>query len=93
MEEIPARKRAEDSTPDTLIGQPTHHSRYVPRPLKHHAYTRADCRCEHIDPHTGQRCNSTHRLDIHHLIPYARGGSSTDAENHRVYCASPLLSG
>lgn len=62
------------------------HSRYIPADVRDEVWRRDDGRCAFVGAE-GRRCNSTHRLELDHLIPFARGGPSTVA-NLRVTCAS-----
>ncbi|MDE0227948.1 MAG: HNH endonuclease, partial [Spirochaetaceae bacterium] len=42
-------------------------------------------RCRYRDPLTGRRCNSSHLLQIHHLLPVAEGGGP-EPENLALAC-------
>ncbi|MBK9292900.1 MAG: HNH endonuclease [Oligoflexia bacterium] len=37
---------------------------------------------------SAQKCNSTHFIQIDHIIPFSHGGSSTDINNLRLLCAN-----
>jgi hypothetical protein len=60
-------------------------SRYVPAAVRNEVFRRDGHRCTFTGP-TGHRCNSTHQLQLHHIIPYSHGGPTT-VENLTVYCA------
>ena len=61
-----------------------------PRPRKVPAATRRSVderdggRCSYVDV-TGERCRETHRLELHHLKAFARGGTH-EAENVTLRC-------
>ena len=60
-------------------------SRYVPVDTKRKIWQRAQSRCEYIDPKSGKRCESRHRLQLDHKIPWSVGGK-TDFANLRLAC-------
>ena len=39
--------------------------------------------CSYVDPQTGRRCNSTHLIEIDHIVPHALGGGA-DPGNLRL---------
>jgi hypothetical protein len=45
---------------------------------------RAKGQCEYISP-LGRRCTGTHYLQIHHVEPYAKGGSN-ELKNLKLFC-------
>jgi len=47
-------------------------------------WTRDEARCRYVDD-DGRRCSETARLEIHHRVPYANGGSH-EAENLELRC-------
>ena len=51
-------------------------SRYIPRPLRRAVFERDGYRCTHLSPQ-GHRCSETSRLELHHLVPFAKGGEHT----------------
>ena len=51
-------------------------SRYIPRPLRRAIFERDGYRCTHLSPQ-GHRCSETSRLELHHLVPFAKGGEHT----------------
>jgi hypothetical protein len=61
------------------------HGRYVSRPVRRFVYERDEYRCTFIDPETGRRCESKHRLELDHVVPFARGGSNAP-DNLRLAC-------
>jgi len=56
----------------------TPRTRHVPAAVRNSVVARAEGRCEWVDPASGRRCESRHRLELDHLTPFARGGE------HRV---------
>ena len=45
--------------------------------------------CSYVDPQTGRRCNSTHLIEIDHIVPHALGGAA-DPRNLRLLCGAPI---
>jgi hypothetical protein len=60
-------------------------SRHIPARIRRSVFERDGARCAHVDA-AGQRCRETHHLELHHLVPFARGGQHT-AENVTLRCA------
>ena len=48
--------------------------RPIPAAVRHHVWLRDGGRCCYRDPLSGRRCNSSHLLQIDHLLPVAEGG-------------------
>ena len=48
--------------------------RPIPAAVRRHVWLRDGGRCCYRDPLTGRRCNSSHLLQIDHLLPVADGG-------------------
>ena len=48
--------------------------RPIPAAVRRHIWQRDGGRCRYRDPLTGRRCNSSHLLQIDHLLPIAEGG-------------------
>jgi hypothetical protein len=59
--------------------------RAVPSAIRTQVWKRDQSRCTFIDPVTGQKCNSTHLLEIDHIHPWALGGNH-DPKNLRLLC-------
>jgi len=51
-------------------------SRYVPAAVRDAVWRRDDARCAFVAA-DGRRCDSNHQLELHHLVPFARGGAAT----------------
>ncbi len=56
----------------------------LPQKLRRYIIQRAKT-CEYVDPVTGQRCNSTHNLQVDHIVPKAKGGTN-QLSNLRCLC-------
>jgi hypothetical protein len=61
-------------------------SRHIPARIRRAVFDRDGARCTHLDA-AGQRCRETHHLELHHLVPFARGGPHTP-ENLTLRCAA-----
>jgi len=59
-------------------------SRYVPAEVRRQVWERDQGRCTFVSD-DGRRCEATHRLQLHHDIPFGRGGPARVA-NVRVMC-------
>jgi hypothetical protein len=59
--------------------------RAIPAAVKREVWVRDEGRCQ-WELESGERCGSTHRLQLDHILPVARGGTST-VENLRVLCS------
>ncbi len=59
--------------------------RTIPAAVRRLVWLRDGGRCRYRDPLTGRRCNSSHLLQIHHLLPVAEGGGP-EAENLALAC-------
>jgi hypothetical protein len=63
---------------------PRRRGRYVPAAVRRAVFERDEARCTYTDP-LGRRCAETHRLELHHLRAFARGGGHTE-ENLTLRC-------
>ena len=59
--------------------------RPIPAAVRRHVWLRDGGRCCYRDPLTGRRCNSSHLLQIDHLLPVAEGGGP-EPENLALSC-------
>ncbi len=59
--------------------------RAIPAAVRRHVWQRDGGRCSYLDRRTGRRCNSRHRIEIDHILPYALGGGA-DPANLRLLC-------
>jgi hypothetical protein len=84
----PASAKSMDSSKNT--SKPSkplaRRSRHIPARIRRAVFERDGARCTHRDD-GGQRCRETHRLELHHLVPFAQGGEHTPA-NLTLRCAA-----
>ena len=59
--------------------------RYIPAAVRDEVWRRDEGRCAFVGT-DGHRCGSTHKVQFHHIRPFAKGGAST-AENLTIVCA------
>ena len=59
--------------------------RYVPAAVRAEVWRRDEARCTFVGT-SGNRCGSTHQLQLHHVRPFAKGGEST-VSNLTLLCA------
>ena len=59
--------------------------RAIPAAVRRQVWQRDGGRCSYLDRQTGRRCNSRHRIEIDHILPYAVGGGA-DPGNLRLLC-------
>ena len=55
--------------------------------VRRQVWQRDGGRCSYVDPQTGRRCNSTHLIEIDHIVPHALGGGA-DPGNLRLLCGA-----
>lgn len=65
----------------------TERSRNIPQAVRREVFKRNAYQCSFTDLRTGRRCESRHRLEIDHQIPFAMGGSHT-LQNLTVLCSA-----
>jgi hypothetical protein len=58
-------------------------SRHIPAAMRRHVWARDEGRCAFVG--SLGRCTETHRLEFHHIVPFARGGP-TSVENLSLRC-------
>jgi hypothetical protein len=73
----PDQSRDVPETPDR--------SRHIPATTRDAVFARDKGGCTYVS-RSGERCDATHNLQIDHVVPYARGGSSM-IKNLRLLCA------
>jgi hypothetical protein len=71
-----------DLEPRTQI--PRQRGRHIPAAVRRAVFVRDAGRCSYVDT-LGTRCRETVRLELHHAIPFARGGAH-DANNLSLRC-------
>jgi hypothetical protein len=64
--------------PRAKPSHPRQRGRYIPTVVRRAVFERDGERCTYADAE-GRRCNETHRLELHHLEPFALGGAHTAA--------------
>jgi hypothetical protein len=67
-------------------GVPRRRGRHIPAAVRRAVFDRDGEQCTYID-HVGRRCAERHRLEFHHLTPFALGGEHT-AANLALRCAA-----
>ena len=81
-----ARRAATGAKP-TGAATPTAKScasgRAISAGVRRQVWQRDGGRCSYADPQTGRRCNSTHLIEIDHIVPHALGGGA-DPGNLRL---------
>ena len=84
-----SRERASFGNPLTSAVPPpaAPPSRHVPAAVRGEVYRRDEARCAFVGA-TGRRCGSRWQLELHHVVPFARGGKAT-ADNLSVRCRRP----
>jgi hypothetical protein len=60
--------------------------RHIPAAVRRTVFERDSNRCSYVDPN-GARCPETHRLEFHHLKPFATGGDHRTS-NLTLRCAA-----
>ena len=88
VDQLEKTKNAKTSKPrrtltKPVVTSPNSKSRHIPAPVRRSVWTRDEGRCAFVGP-TG-RCTETGCLEFHHLVPFARGGS-TDVANIALRC-------
>jgi len=86
LERLEARRAAKTGQPRKSLANTdtSPSSRYVPAAVRRAVYQRDDERCAFVNE-AGRRCNERHRLELHHVVPFARGGRH-DPSNIRLLC-------
>ena len=72
------------STPES---QSCASGRAISAGVRRQVWQRDGGRCSYVDPQTGRRCNSTHLIEIDHIVPHALGGGA-DPGNLRLLCGA-----
>jgi len=78
-----ARPRTAPSKPPPRSPRNNSTARYLPASVRREVWKRDAGRCAFIGPHG--RCAETGRLEFHHIVPFARGGSAK-ASNIALRC-------
>jgi 5-methylcytosine-specific restriction endonuclease McrA len=59
-------------------------TRYIPEPVRREVWARDQGRCTFVD-RRGIRCEERSGLELHHRVPFCRGGPTT-VENLTLHC-------
>ena len=62
-------------------------SRHVPQALRNRIWVRDGGQCQHVDPLTGRKCASRHRVQVDHRYPFSLAPEHAEA-NLRLLCAA-----
>jgi 5-methylcytosine-specific restriction endonuclease McrA len=75
----PSRSTAEPELPHSAPEpwHPRQRGRNIPAAVRRAVFQRDEGRCTYADA-SGRRCAETHRLELHHLNAFARGGDHTE---------------
>lgn len=65
--------------------RPRTHTRYIPMRVRREVSAAGDGKCE-FRAASGVRCNQTAHLELDHIRPWSKGGSSWAPENLRMLC-------
>jgi len=82
-----ARRFAKTNTPGKTLADvdtAASSSRYIPAPVRRISHTSEEGRCGFVSS-GARRCRSLHRLEFHHVVPWARGGDRSP-DNIRLMC-------
>jgi hypothetical protein len=60
-------------------------SRAIPAEVRRAVYARDAGQCGFVDPQTGQRCQARSHLELHHRVPFAKGGAHS-VDNVMLAC-------
>jgi hypothetical protein len=77
----PAQKPPSENVPTKWT-----ESRYFSQAVLYALIRRDGYRCSYVDPKTGERCRSSHKLEADHIIAWADGGKS-ELDNSRLLCS------
>ena len=72
----PAATGAKPTGAATPTAKPCASGRAISAGVRGQVWQRDGGRCSYIDPQTGRRCNSTHLIEIDHIVPHALGGGA-----------------
>ena len=85
-----ARRAASGAKPTgaaTLAAKPCASGRAISAGVRRQVRQRHGGRCSYVDPQTGRRCNSTHLIEIDHIVRHALGGGA-DPGYLRLLCGA-----
>jgi hypothetical protein len=70
----------------TVVRMMAQQNRYIPEKIRRFVWQRDHGRCSFVDRKSGRRCESRHALEIDHIHPVGKGGTS-EVGNLRLLCA------
>jgi hypothetical protein len=65
-------------------------SRYIPINISREVWRKNNSQCSYVNSETKRRCNSTFKLEVDHIKPFAMGGAHSE-DNLRLLCKSHNL--
>lgn len=86
VERLERRRFGAPANESKKASAPARRSRHIPARVRRLVFERDGARCTHVDD-AGQRCRATHRLEFHHLVPFALRGEHTP-DNLTLRCAA-----
>lgn len=79
-------RKERPATEDKASVQEKTPSRHIPDRIRREVWKRDGTQCTFVSPVTGLRCQEKHFLEIDHITPFARGGSTVEPANLRLLC-------
>jgi hypothetical protein len=70
-------------------GSSARRTRHIAAAIRDEVWRRDDARCAFLSA-DGRRCNSRHQLEVHHRVPFGKGGAST-VSNLELRCRAHNL--
>jgi hypothetical protein len=85
-----SRKTASETkaTPPPQLQKPVSKTRQIPAAIRRAVWQRDAGHCTYRTPLTGVRCTNRYGIEIDHIHPWSKGGSSHDPENLRLLCSA-----
>jgi 5-methylcytosine-specific restriction endonuclease McrA len=84
LSETKKKKAALTDRPRSRVTTATKKTRAIPARVRREVFERDAGQCRFVDCE-GRRCESTWKVEFHHRVPYARGGSHS-ADNIQLRC-------
>jgi 5-methylcytosine-specific restriction endonuclease McrA len=84
--EVCEKKRSGSNRPRPRKVETTPKGRTIPTAVRREVWKRDAGKCTFVGT-DGTRCNETHFIQFHHIIPFERGGPPT-VENLTLHCAA-----
>jgi len=83
------RRRRRGAGRKATAAEPPAGSRYVPAAVREQVWARDGGACSFVAM-DGRRCGSRHRLALHHIVPFGKGGATT-VDNLTLRCQAHNL--